>query len=1537
MSPDLRRVQSVFLAAVGCEDPEEQACVLDRECADDPGLRERVEALLRAHDGRYSLLDRPLVGRDDLDVGSDSSHEFTGRHVPSRSSRSDPSALTRGAGVTSLGIPSTRTAIPGYEIVGELGRGGMGVVYQARQVLLDRPCALKMILGGAYAAPEAFSRFLTEAQAVARLHHPNIVQIRHIGEVDGLPYIELEYLEGGSLDRQLEGTPWPSRLAATLVASLARGIAEAHRAGIVHRDLKPGNILMAAGGTPKITDFGLAKALGADSDLTATESILGSPSYMAPEQALGKTREVGPPADIHALGAILYELIVGRPPFRGASALETIEQVRSVEPVPPRRLVPGLPRDIETIVMTCLQKQPARRYATADALAEDLRRFLADEPIAARPVGTLERAWRWCRRHPAPAALTAAVVLVAALGVAGILWQWREAVTARDLASRRALAEADARRTAQAARAEAEATLVDMYATTGIQAGDQGDNARGTLWFANAARLARDDPERRVVNAIRARTWGRASFSPLRALVADGTWPGGIAFHPDGRHLITTTVLDGATRDARHLLWDLDAERSVPFLSGVDAAPAAAWSPDGRAMAVGLPDGDVILTGFPDGRGTIRIRFPGRIRHLTYSADGRFLAIAGGNTARVWDVRARAFATPWLRHLSDVTSLAFHPSGNRLATGCRDQRARLFAVPAESARPLWPPLPHRQEVSEGVWVRWFCSPPVFADGGRVLITYEGKEGLTWRATETGEKIRSLVEPDLSGRLAAIVPSPDGRYLAAFGRELPATIRIFEAATGRPLGRVLEHRNAVTDATFSPDGRMLLSCSSDNTAQLWAVPGGDPLDPPLDLHRPGRVVAFAPDGRSLATQDGDLVRLWALPEGGVPTTLVPLDGDGSFAALSPDGTLAIPTGMSYNRKLRSTRVTQVATGRPAGPPLRPGGRIIDAVFSPDGRTVAAATARDGTPEEGQEVVTWDWARDRPIWRAMLPSDPRSLAYRPDGRRLAVLCGEGELLILDPESGRETLRWRAHDAELARHWINNGAVRFSPDGRCVLTWGMGNDVRVWQADTGRLRYPPLTHRDKCHDLQFSADGRSMALASYDGSVRVRDLETGTVLADLPAHPDIVYSAGFSPDGRLLVTACRDRMVRVWDWRAGRLACPPFEHLRETTAAAFTPDGRWVVSASDDGTARAWDSRTGKPVTPPLKTRGSPLSIAVTPDGRRAVLGGFLDALVALDLNALKPDDVDPDDLCLAAELLAGRRIHEGGGTANLSADEWLERWRIHRRRSLGDSRVMTPSRLAAGYEPPAASAAIDASLGAPPEANIDQAAIERRFAEAADRMSRGRFSEASDEGRRLAPLVRRAVDANPDDPGPRYHLALALALAGDHQGSRLACADTLRWFSRLEHPLILDAARSCLVEPDAAADLSEPLRWAETARTRNPGLAWNHYVAGLAAFRAGRYERAAELAQTSLRRGTGWVAAPLNLPVLAMAHHRLGNRDEARRWLERAHGRIGDAYARRTVAHLVSSGIWWDRVEFLLLLHQADAMILDPAFPSRPFSP
>ena len=346
--------------------------------------------------------------------------------------------------------------VKGYEIEAVLGRGGMGVVYKARHLKLNRTVALKALLAGAYAGPVERMRFQREAEAVAGLCHSNIVQIYEVGEHEGRPYFTMELIDGGSLVRQLAAAPPTVRSAAELVASLADAMSAAHSAGIVHRDLKPANILLTAGGTPKISDFGLARRLASEAELTATGAPIGTPSYMAPEQANGEAGLVGPAADVYGLGAVLYELLTARPPFRAETALKTFRQVVADEPVPPSRLNTRVPRDLETVCLKCLQKEPQRRYASAQALAEDLRRYLRGQVVAARPVSTLERAAKWVHRNLTVAALSAVAALAVVAGTALSLLFGVEAHRKGDTLERQSIQLQDQTRAAQknAQRAE---------------------------------------------------------------------------------------------------------------------------------------------------------------------------------------------------------------------------------------------------------------------------------------------------------------------------------------------------------------------------------------------------------------------------------------------------------------------------------------------------------------------------------------------------------------------------------------------------------------------------------------------------------------------------------------------------------------------------------------------------------------------------------------------------------------------------------------------------------------------------------------------------------------------------------------------------------------------------------------------------------------------------------------------------------------------------------------------------------------------------
>jgi WD40 repeat protein/serine/threonine protein kinase len=1236
-----------------------------------------------------------------------------------------------------------------YRILREIGRGGMGVVYEAEQVSLGRHVALKVLPAHHLLDPRHLGRFQREAKAAARLHHTNIVPVYGVGAHDGLYYYVMQYIPGQGLDevlaelRRLRHTPlagaaalplkadaaavaqallsghvvlstsrvpgaapsllpeqaggaaapstvrapaaaagssavhWPGppehstlpdsgRAYWQAVARLGRQVAEAlayaHGQGILHRDIKPSNLLVDTQGSVWVTDFGLAKVTAEPDHLTHTGDIVGTLRYMAPERFRG---QADVRSDVYALGLTLYELLTLRPAYAEADRPKLIQQVLHESPPRPRQLNPAVPRDLETIVLKATDRDPARRYSTAQDLAEDLKRFGEDRPIRARRISLAGRLWRWSRRNPLPAGLAALIVLLTLAGMGGILWQWQKAEHA-------AAAEREARR-------DRELTLADMYTSSGLAAGARDDPRQAVLWFAHAARLAGDDRERADANRTRAAAWGRLALQPVRTLIHPAEWiENNMAFHPGGGHLLTHGF-HPATGETDCRLWDLEREAALRFPGNPRVVSTAAWDATGECLAIGTPQGEVTICRFPSGEVLHHVPFAGRIARVLLSADGRYCAVAAGKRVRVWDCRQGAFATPEFEHPEPILTLAIHPRGELLATGCQDGSCRVFAVPTEENTPLFTPVGHRRVV---VWQGdgQIRISPLFFDEGRGLLTLSQGEAYL-RNARTGDALRLLPFGGRGGGIPieAITLSGDGKHVTLAGRFSGGLqVRIYDAATAQPVSPNLEHRamQPVWSATFSPDGQTLLTGSGDHTARLWSVPAGKPLGGPLVHPTSVSCVAFAPDGRYLATaQRGGLIRLWALPASNPRDYRVPV-GSSSFVRLSRDSCFLLATGLSHDRcELRSTQVVDLTTGQPVGPLLEANGLILDAAFSPDGLQVAtavspAASRQERTAQRVQQpgqLLLWDWrARKLPHKSFPLPSEPRKLDYSPDGQQLAVLGAKGELVVIDPATGQMLQQWLAHPPFLGtRHgYTNNGAVRFSPDNRSLLTFGTDKKVRVWDALTGKLRYE-LKHKGDCDDVQFSPDGRLVASVEWDKRVYVWELATGEQLANLP-HPDWTFTAHFSPDGKHLLTASRDGMARLWDWRAGRQLWA-FAHEHEVHAVAFTPDGRHVLSASDDGVLKIWEWHTGKLVCPPLALGGAGLSMVVTPDGKRVAVGGFMNELSVFHLDDwLAPAALAPDDLCLWGEIVSGQRVEAGGGVTNLTAEEWLQRWRDFRQR-------------------------------------------------------------------------------------------------------------------------------------------------------------------------------------------------------------------------------------------------------------------------------
>jgi WD40 repeat protein/predicted Zn-dependent protease len=1014
-------------------------------------------------------------------------------------------------------------------------------------VALKRVVALKMILAGGHAGPQEVARFLVEAEAAARLQHPHIVQIFETGQHAGLPYFSLEFCPGGSLHAKLAGTPQPPRAAARLVEQLAQGMAYAHQKGIVHRDLKPGNVLLAEDGTPKITDFGLAKHLQgepgaapgepgalATGGLTASGAVMGTPSYMAPEQAGGKSGQVGPAADVYALGAILYECLTGRPPFRAATLPETLLQVLNEEPVAVRQLQPGAPADLETICHKCLQKEPGKRYAGAEELAEDLRRFQAGEPIRARPVGPMERAWRWCRRNPLVAGLTAAVaaaLLVGATVATGFaLAASAEARRARE-SERRA---EDDRKQADLARRQAEK-----------------DKKR-----ANAeARKAVQEKDEKDRQLTRADTLLYAS----QIQRADEFWQEGKCF--DARDLLNVTKRDYRRFEYRYLHALFDGSH-LSFRGHIEFVSSVAFSPDGKRLASGSSDKTVKVWNVQTGQDILTFKgHTSPVLSVAFSPNGRRLVSCSGDDrhspgeVKVWDAQTGRELLDLKGHKDYVLSVAFSPDGKCLASASRDMTVKVWD--AQNGRQLLDLKGHTTIVDS----------VAFSPDGRRLASGSGAFGKPgevkiWDLQTGLEAIPLKGHADI---VTSVVFSPDSKHLAT--ASFDRAVKVWDAQTGQEILMIKGHTDIVRSVAFSPDGQSLATASFDKTVKVWDAHAGQELFL-LKGHAKAVVsVAFSPDGQRLASGSWDkIVKVWDARTGQQVLPIKEQTQKGMRIAFSPDGQ-RLASGSGGTGSPIKVRICDVQTGQAIFASRRPLGMLVPSVaFSPDGQRLAGA-CQDGTvrvwnPQTGQRVLTL-----RGHTRAV-----SSVAFSSDSKRLASASWDKTVKVWDALKGRQLLDLKGHNYVLS--------VAFSPDGRRLATadlttTGKPGDVKVWDARTGRELLALKGQTDRVNSLAFSPDGRHLASAALDKTVKVWDARTGQETFTLKGHTDIVMCVAFSPDGKHLASASGDKTVKLWDARTGLEVLSLRGHTDTVVSVAFSPDGECLASASGDQTVKVWDA--------------------------------------------------------------------------------------------------------------------------------------------------------------------------------------------------------------------------------------------------------------------------------------------------------------------------------------------------------------------------
>jgi WD40 repeat protein/predicted Ser/Thr protein kinase len=993
-----------------------------------------------------------------------------------------------------------------YELLEEIGRGGMGVVYQARQVNLDRLVALKMLLFGPLAQPEQVQRFRTEAAAAASLQHPNIVAIHEVGFREGQHFFAMDYVAGRSLTEIVRDGPLPARRAGGYVKTIAEAIQYAHERGILHRDLKPSNVLIDEHDQPKVMDFGLAKRLEKETELTLSGQVLGSPNYMPPEQAAAHRGRVGKRSDVYSLGAILYHLLTGRAPFVAPTVAETLQQVQQAEPVSPTVLNPHLPRDLKTICLKCLEKEPTRRYQTAQELADELGRWLRGEPILARPIGPAGKAWRWGRRKPLVASLTAAIVFAILVGFAGITWQAQRASKARDLAQGRLYA--------------AQMKLAHAAFLEG--------KLGGALALLRARQPAAGEPD------FRGFDWRYlyrlCLSSPSEVLAANTNGYQSVDYSPDGR-----TVAFG-TGDGRVEIFDLNSRQRIKrWQAHAGAIDHLAFYPRNNnwLATVSGDDGTLQLWDILREHALFSTNVGrGLFADFAFSPGGRFLATRATNAQSVdlWAVHAGSSGTTptlTLRTNLDFLGPAGFSPDERILAVCNHAMADNVAL---------------YDLVDGVLTSFpgvhadFIECAAFSPEGSTLATGGADERLVLWDVKTQKTLRTNRSDFIA--VTSVAFTPDGRSLFASGYD--QNIRSWDVEDPTQSKAWPGHSAGVNRLAMAPDGRSFASASDDGTARLWTLQTAEfasalppqeeftTLFPPQDMPSTEREklmifsVAVSPaQDRAVAADNHRLI----LCDLGIGTVLTNVAATNIFPGETPGfgGLTFSPDGRELAVGSEDGRVAflDAVALRPRKASIKLHDKQITHIAYALNGSVLVTGGGLGTGIKLTEV-----ASGRMITNfsgvVSLPLQP--LAVSRDGQRLATGSPEGRVYVWDI-AGRRVV---ASSPQTVRFLIS---VAFSPEGRLLAFGDHRGVIFLWDLSGQRPLRKLIGHAGEALTLTFSPDGRTLASAGMDHTIRLWHPEIDQEVAVLKGHSEWVWCVAFAEHGNALLSGGRDGTLKLW----------------------------------------------------------------------------------------------------------------------------------------------------------------------------------------------------------------------------------------------------------------------------------------------------------------------------------------------------------------------------------------------------------------------